>query len=95
MAVIEKIKKGNLGEEVVQPYSNAKRLAQDALQTLREANLVRASPGDADAIALEGLHKLKPRYNSNNMPIEFLVLRSFQIEILHISYPPNYTISGT
>ena len=71
IAVIEKVKKNNLGEDVLQLYLEAKRLGHEALQTLREANQLRENPIEADRIAIEGLDYLKERYTINNMQLNF------------------------
>jgi hypothetical protein len=75
IAVIEKVKKANLGVEVLQLFLNAKRLDNEALQTLQDANLIRVNPYEADRIAIEGLNQPKQRYTSNNMRIKFQVFK--------------------
>ena len=92
--VIEKVKKDNLGEEVLQLYLNAKRLGHEALQTLRDSNLLRVSPDEADRIAIEGLNRLKQRYTSNNMRIKFLVFNSSPTEMSSIYWPQSCVNNG-
>jgi hypothetical protein len=80
-AVVEKVKKDNLGEDTVGVYLNAKQLGQEALQTLREATLLRTDAYKADRVANLGLHLLRERYTPNNMPTKFLVSTSSPMKI--------------